>query len=83
VALADIEMFVSSSLELVLGLANHEENRWATAEVFDLARSRQTHVGFGLNAQTCLGHHPAKMEAEALMRTLFRELPSFVLDGNA
>ena len=68
---------------LSLGSANHDESRWADPEVFDLTRHRQTNVGFGLKAHNCLGQHLAKMETEALVRTLLRELPGLRLDPGA
>ncbi len=83
VLLAGTELPEGSSLLLSLGSANHDESRWTDPEVFDLTRHRQTNVGFGLKAHNCLGQHLAKMETEALVRTLLRELPGLRLDPGA
>lgn len=83
VVLAGTAMPEGSSLVLSLGSANHDETRWTDPEAFDLTRPRQTHVGFGLKAHTCLGQHLAKMETEALVRALLRELPGLRLDPDA
>ncbi|MFZ3572647.1 cytochrome P450 [Streptomyces sp. BH097] len=64
---------------MFLGAANHDPERWADPERFDLTRDPSGHVGFGMGLHQCVGQHVARLEAEALLTALARRVDSFEL----
>ncbi|MET8649440.1 cytochrome P450 [Nocardia aurea] len=71
-------------LDLVLGAANRDENRWERPEEFDIHRTHIPHISFTAGAHTCLGLHLARMETRVAMETLLRRLTNITLltDGD-
>ena len=78
-----IEIRSGSTIIVNLGAANRDPSRWPEPDRFDLARERQTHVGFGHGAHLCIGQHLAKMETEVLVCALLDGLPGLRLDPAA
>jgi cytochrome P450 len=72
-----------STIAVNLGSANHDENRWANSESFDVFRDRKPHIGFGHGAHVCLGMHLARLESTLFFNTLFDRLPGLRLDPDA
>jgi cytochrome P450 len=59
--------------------ANRDEDVFSRADVFDVGRDPNRHVGFGFGAHFCLGTHLARMEARALYQQLLPRLASVEL----
>jgi cytochrome P450 len=72
-----------STIAVNLGSANHDENRWANSESFDVFRDRKPHIGFGHGAHVCLGMHLARLESILFFNTLFDRLRGLRLDPDA
>uniref|UniRef100_UPI00258CED91 cytochrome P450 n=1 Tax=Nocardia sp. TaxID=1821 RepID=UPI00258CED91 len=71
-------------LDLVLGAANRDENRWERPEEFDIHRTHIPHISFTAGAHTCLGLHLARMETRVAIEALLRRLTNITLltDGD-
>ncbi|WP_433621215.1 cytochrome P450 [Nocardia sp. CA-120079] len=71
-------------LDLCLGSANRDENRWERPEEFDIFRTHIPHISFTAGAHTCLGLHLARMETRVAMESLLSRLTGFTLvsDGD-
>lgn len=68
---------------LFLGAANRDPRHWPDADRFDIARRRVGHVGFGTGIHACVGAVIARHEAEILLTTMTRHVPSLELAGPA
>ncbi|HEX8244242.1 MAG TPA: cytochrome P450 [Longimicrobium sp.] len=68
--------------ELVLGLigsANRDAAQFADADVLDLAREPNRHLGFGIGAHYCLGAPLARLEARVAISALLARAPELAL----
>jgi cytochrome P450 len=63
----------------VVGSANRDEDQFADADVLDLGRAANKHVGFGRGPHFCLGAPLARLEAEIALTTLVDRLPGLRL----
>lgn len=63
-----------------LGAANHDEERWADPDRFDVFRPVKPHIGFGHGVHVCLGMHLARLEMRVALELLFDRLPGLRLD---
>ncbi len=84
VLVADVEfgaqcILASSEILVVLAAANHDPDRFADPDRFDVSRTGNNHVGFGAGVHHCLGAHLARVEAEIAIRTLLRRCPNLSL----
>jgi cytochrome P450 len=68
-------------LALFYPSANRDEEVFPDANAFDLARSPNRHLGFGIGEHFCLGAHLARMELRAIFASIVRELPEVELAG--
>ncbi|MET7772613.1 cytochrome P450 [Nocardia sp. NPDC005366] len=66
-------------LDLCLGSANRDENRWERSEEFDIFRSHIPHISFTAGAHTCLGLHLARLETRVALECLLQRLTNFTL----
>ena len=62
-----------------LGSANRDESVFPAAERFDIARSPNPHLAFGLGVHYCLGSNLARLEAEVALRALLQRTRRFEL----
>ncbi|MER5436972.1 cytochrome P450 [Streptomyces sp. NPDC002790] len=81
VTIADSVIPEGTKILMFLGAANHDPDRWADPERFDLTRDPSGHVGFGMGLHQCVGQHVARLEAEALLTALARRVDSFAFTG--
>jgi cytochrome P450 len=66
---------------MFLSAANRDPRRWPDPGRFDLARDPSGHVAFGMGIHQCVGHHVARLEAEALLTALARRVRAIELAG--
>ncbi|MFC8527165.1 cytochrome P450 [Nocardia sp. NPDC057227] len=59
-----------ATLDICLGSANRDENRWERSEEFDISRKRIPHLSFTAGPHTCLGLHLARMETRVALECL-------------
>lgn len=60
-----------------IGSANHDEDQFERAEIFDIHRSVNRHIAFGHGIHFCLGAPLARLEAKIAMETMLTNLPHF------
>ena len=83
---ADIErhgqtMRAGDSVLLLIGAANHDEREFGeSAEVFDVTRTPDRHLGFGYGAHFCLGAALARLEGRVALEQIHARLPDYVVD---
>lgn len=68
-----------AQVNLCMGAANRDENRWDDADKFDIHRPRRAHISFAGGIHSCLGMHLARVETRAMLTSLFDRLTDFQL----
>ena len=61
--------------------ANRDEEAFAGAHRFDVGRTPNDHLGFGIGPHFCLGAHLARLEIRTMFEELLRRLPDIELAG--
>jgi cytochrome P450 len=69
-----------SVVDICLGAANRDPSRWDHPNAFDLHRTPQPHLGFGIGVHQCLGRNVAASEIGAAINALLDAFPDFRLD---
>ncbi|PTL78127.1 cytochrome P450 [Vitiosangium sp. GDMCC 1.1324] len=67
------------SFVLVYKAANHDPEVFPDPDRFDITRSPNRHLAFGMGASYCLGAALARLEAEVCFRTLLERMPGLRL----
>ena len=62
--------------------ANRDEDVFPDADVFDITRSPNDHLAFGMGEHFCLGAHLARLELNVMFQHLLSRLPDIELTGN-
>lgn len=70
-------------VDVCLGAANRDPDRWENPNVYDPFRPRKHHLGFGLGPHRCLGMNVAKLEMIAAINGLMDRFPNMRLDRDA
>jgi cytochrome P450 len=70
-------------LEICLGAANRDPERWDNADAYDLHRPLQGHLGFGIGTHMCLGRDVARSEIHVGLNALMDAFPKLRLDPDA
>lgn len=61
------------------GSANRDPAQWSNPDTYDIRRQTVGHLGFGAGIHTCAGMMVARMEAEAILRTLAKNVAKLEL----
>jgi len=78
--LAGVDIPAGSVVEVSLGTANRDHNRWDDPDRFNIFRERKPHLAFAWGAHTCLGAHLARLEMTVALSALLDRLPGLRLD---
>jgi cytochrome P450/ferredoxin-NADP reductase len=71
-----------SKLLIVTSSANHDEARFADADLFDVRRDNASdHLTFGYGSHQCMGKNLARMEMQIFLEEFCRRLPHMTLAG--
>jgi cytochrome P450 len=68
-----------AQVNLCMGAANRDENRWDDPDAFNIRRPRRAHISFAGGIHSCLGMHLARVETRAMLTSLFDRLTDFQL----
>ncbi len=78
--LAGVPIPAGSTVMPMLGAANRDEDRYPAPDRFDIFRSPQPHISFGIGVHVCLGMHLARLEMSVALNRLLDRLPNLRLD---
>lgn len=62
--------------------ANHDEDVFQNPDVFDIGRTPNDHLSFGVGQHFCLGSSLARLELKILFEELLARLPNITLAGS-
>jgi len=74
-----IRLEPGAEVALLLGSANHDEDRYERPEVFDLHRPTQGHASFGFGRHFCAGHALGRSVASVALEEILAGLPNLRL----
>jgi cytochrome P450 len=74
-----IKIPARSAVDLCIGSANRDEQRWESAGEFDIFREHVPHISFAAGEHTCLGLHLARMETRVALECLLSRLTNVKL----
>ncbi|MGH3677688.1 MAG: cytochrome P450 [Mycobacterium sp.] len=77
--LEGVELPAESVIDVCIGSANRDENRWERPEEFDIFRKRIPHITFAAGEHTCMGLHLARMETRVALECLLDRLTDIKL----
>lgn len=83
VELCGVKIPKGAVVEMVLGAANRDPERWDEPERFDPYRDPKPNVGFAGGPHVCLGMHVARAEMFVAMNAVLDRLPDVRLDPEA
>ena len=66
----------------VIGAANRDPHQFSDPDLFNIARSPNRHLSFGLGIHKCLGERLARLEASTAFRCLLKKFPRIRLLEN-
>jgi cytochrome P450 len=66
-------------IDVCIGSANRDENRWERPGEFDIFRDRVPHITFAAGEHTCMGLHLARMETRVAVECLLRRVTNLAL----
>jgi len=81
VLLGGCEVKTGQKVQIWEGSANRDELVFADADVFDVTRTPNPHLGFGQGVHYCLGAHLARLELRVLFEELLARFASVELAG--
>ncbi len=78
-----VEIKAGDKLALYYGAANRDEDVFADASRFDVAREPNDHIAFGAGPHFCLGSNLARIEIAVMLREILTRLPNIEQAGEA
>ena len=79
--IAGIDIPAGSRVLVLYASANRDEQEWPEADVFDIRRNATRHLGFGHGTHACAGQGLARLEMEAMLTALMRQVSRIELAG--
>jgi cytochrome P450 len=79
VQIGEVTVPPGEAVALGLWTADHDPERFASPNVFDIKRGDNPQIAFGHGAHFCLGAALARLEAEAALGALLRKFPEMSL----
>jgi cytochrome P450 len=79
--IADIDIPAGSRVLVPYASANRDEQEWTDPDVFDIRRNATRHLGFGHGAHACAGQGLARLEMQAMLTALTRQVSRIELAG--
>ena len=76
-----IRIPAGSRVLVMFASANRDERAWIDPDRFDITRDASRQLGFGHGVHACAGQGLARMETEAMLRSLLRHVDGIELDG--
>lgn len=77
--LAGVDLKADDQLLVIYASANRDERQWDRPDVFDVTRDATRNLGFGYGVHGCAGQGLARIEIEALLKSLLRNVRRFVV----
>jgi pimeloyl-[acyl-carrier protein] synthase len=77
VELAGVSLRPGTIVAALIAAANRDPEQFADPDRFDVGRSENRHLSFGLGSHFCLGSSLARMEAQVALGALLRHFPDF------
>ena len=68
-------------IALFYASANRDEDVFEAPDTFDIARTPNDHLAFGIGPHFCLGANLARLEIRVMFEELLARLPDIELDG--
>jgi cytochrome P450 len=78
--LAGVAIPEGAIIDVCMGAANRDPQRWEQPDLYDLHRPQKRHLGFAAGAHTCLGRFVAVAEMTASVNALLDRFPNLRLD---
>jgi cytochrome P450 len=79
VTIGSVEIPAGARIEVLLGSANRDPEKFADADRFRLDRRPNRHLTFGVGRHFCLGAELARIEAHAALEALAQRCPKMTL----
>ena len=79
--IAGIRIPGGSRVLAMFASANRDNRVWSDPDRFDITRDASRQLGFGHGVHACAGQGLARMETEAMLRSLLRHVDHIELDG--
>jgi cytochrome P450 len=76
-----VPMAAGEKLAMIYSSANRDEDVFDDPDTFDITRSPNPHLAFGIGEHFCLGVHLARLEGRVFLEELLDRWPSFELAG--
>jgi cytochrome P450 len=80
VTIRGVEIPAGATIICMIAAANHDEDRFANAEQFEIQRKdHRYHLGFGRGIHLCLGNALARLEVRIVLEMLAAQFPAMEL----
>lgn len=80
VRLGGVDIPKGAKLDVVLGAANRDPEKYENPDRFDITRKGPRHMTFAAGAHVCIGQHLAKLEMTRALNALLDRLPNLRLN---
>ena len=81
VVFGGVPIDVGTGVDIWLGAANRDPDRFSDPDTLDMARADNRHMAFGYGIHFCVGAPLARLEGEIALRTLLSRFPTMALTG--
>ncbi len=79
IPISNVTIPAGEGIVAAIGSANRDETQFARADVLDVAREPNRHIGFGQGIHYCLGAFLARLEAQIAFNAILRHVPNLQL----